>query len=516
MKRLLVLFILLSAFCVLPSFVLADTCACWCESSGGAYENGESEDVAACQDACDDYLGCYTEDQSDLEPQYNTMCWTQYECETSTETGELEGEWEGQATNCLPGEGRCYSEPEAVSLNVAIGSFTESDSLGDYINAAYSWVLTAGSLLAIVIIMLGGLQYMLARGKPEKVGKAKTRIKNAVVGIILLFATYAIANLVDPSFTTFNRLSPPKIRTIVFLDPSSTCEVMEEAGLNITADTDACGDTGIVDGFREGFEDVQTSITDGTECIWSTCYEDDGETEDPMETCMSSTESATGYECVRCGFAHSQGVTPSDSACESLLASDPEPDDDDLYYCEYDPGLFDLGVSYTACVELVYPEEGNSLDCDQLRQDAEDGDSESCRAYDLVLATYLDPELLDVGEQELEYEPIDDIESGDENYPWLEEICINDPCGLAPEGEQCAVFQLDLDGEAAVIVTVLGVPGIVITGGAAIPVVAALATAAGFAGDELIVNCANSESSGYGLMDCRDEDGEDVDCNPTW
>lgn len=52
-----------------------------------------------------------------------------------------------------------------------------------------------GSLF-LVLIMYGGFQYMFAQGEPEKIKSAKTTIVNAILGMIIVAASYAIANYV--------------------------------------------------------------------------------------------------------------------------------------------------------------------------------------------------------------------------------------------------------------------------------------------------------------------------------
>jgi len=94
--------------------------------------------------------------------------------------------------------------------------YVKSNYLGEYIEAGYKWVLGAASLLAIVMLMLGGLQYMLARGKSEGIRKAKTRIRNAITGIVLLFGAFTIAFMVDPGSTTFDTLNTEYVVERVF------------------------------------------------------------------------------------------------------------------------------------------------------------------------------------------------------------------------------------------------------------------------------------------------------------
>ncbi|MCC7357564.1 hypothetical protein IT408_03610 [Candidatus Uhrbacteria bacterium] len=66
------------------------------------------------------------------------------------------------------------------------------------IQAALSLV---GVLLLIMLIYAGFL-WMTAQGEPKQVDKAKGIIRDAVVGLIIIFAAYAIANFVLDKLVT--------------------------------------------------------------------------------------------------------------------------------------------------------------------------------------------------------------------------------------------------------------------------------------------------------------------------
>jgi uncharacterized membrane protein YwzB len=71
-------------------------------------------------------------------------------------------------------------------------------TIGRLINAALG-------LLGIVMVMLviyAGYLYLTAQGDDDKVATAKTTIKNAVIGAILIFLAYAITNFVIDAIIT--------------------------------------------------------------------------------------------------------------------------------------------------------------------------------------------------------------------------------------------------------------------------------------------------------------------------
>ncbi len=81
------------------------------------------------------------------------------------------------------------------------GQCIKSNFLAEYLNAVYAWMIGAGITIAIVLVMVGGLQYTLSAGGSE-IGKARERIANAITGIILLLCVYLILNTINPQLTS--------------------------------------------------------------------------------------------------------------------------------------------------------------------------------------------------------------------------------------------------------------------------------------------------------------------------
>ena len=105
-------------------------------------------------------------------------------------------------------------------LTSTVQGRTNSNLLGAYVAAMYSYLLVAGAIIAITMMMVGGLQYATSRGDSKQLEGAKRRINNAVVGVILLLLAYNIAFIIDPSTTTFESLSLARIEEIA-LDASA-------------------------------------------------------------------------------------------------------------------------------------------------------------------------------------------------------------------------------------------------------------------------------------------------------
>lgn len=103
------------------------------------------------------------------------------------------------------------------------------DFLGRYLTGVYRYLLGISVTLAIVFIMVGGIQWLMATGS-DGVSKAKTRINNAVVGFVLLLSVYVILFTVNPNLTVFD---PIEVRSIqaVFISTENTDDDISALGL---------------------------------------------------------------------------------------------------------------------------------------------------------------------------------------------------------------------------------------------------------------------------------------------
>lgn len=82
-----------------------------------------------------------------------------------------------------------------------------STLLPAYVSGVYKFLVPLMAMVAVVILMVGGIQYILAHGNMDQVKKAQSRMSNAVVGLILLLAAYNIGFLIDPNVVKFGALT---------------------------------------------------------------------------------------------------------------------------------------------------------------------------------------------------------------------------------------------------------------------------------------------------------------------
>lgn len=196
----------------------------------------EGSYYCSCTNSTDDVTDAHSTIPTTAE-QCNAYCFgvhTDTYTETCTLSTGAAGYQFGQGTvtapvvteESAPASTEAVKDPIVPILNIPIPGFsgfstpttangyTSSSFIAEYINAVYGWVLGAAALIAVVMMMIGGLQYVLARGKPKYITKAKTRITNAITGVILLLIVYDLAYLMNPNITLLTNLNVLTVQQI--------------------------------------------------------------------------------------------------------------------------------------------------------------------------------------------------------------------------------------------------------------------------------------------------------------
>src|SRR3989344_5444057 len=74
--------------------------------------------------------------------------------------------------------------------------------IGQYVNAIYLYLLGIVGLVTVIIFMHAGLEWMTSGGNATSVAHAKGRMRNAAIGMAILFGSYTILYLITPEFVT--------------------------------------------------------------------------------------------------------------------------------------------------------------------------------------------------------------------------------------------------------------------------------------------------------------------------
>lgn len=74
--------------------------------------------------------------------------------------------------------------------------FDSSESIETAISQVITTVLSFLGVIFLVLIIVAGYQWMTAGGNDEQVKQAQQKIKNSVIGLVIVLAAYAIVVLV--------------------------------------------------------------------------------------------------------------------------------------------------------------------------------------------------------------------------------------------------------------------------------------------------------------------------------
>ena len=73
-------------------------------------------------------------------------------------------------------------------------------NLDDSITNILNWILGLIGVVCVIVMIIGGVQYMTSTGDPGKVKKAKDTIMYAIIGLIVVILAAAIVNFVVAQF----------------------------------------------------------------------------------------------------------------------------------------------------------------------------------------------------------------------------------------------------------------------------------------------------------------------------
>ncbi|MFA7662507.1 MAG: pilin [Patescibacteria group bacterium] len=112
--------------------------------------------------------------------------------------GSLMVSWR-ENTECKKIEACLATWDEPLPLAIPIAGTVNINSLGEYIQTVYNWSIGAISIIAVVMIMIAGFQWISSAGDEKAIGGAKERIKNAIFGLVVIGVSYLLLQLVNPA-----------------------------------------------------------------------------------------------------------------------------------------------------------------------------------------------------------------------------------------------------------------------------------------------------------------------------
>ncbi len=209
------------------------SCTCYCSAPGGAKAAGTPvSDVSECDAACGQIssqlsydskvVACTAGQPFDIKD-FPTCFKDENDCAFNCSSGpkvanqpQEESVFDSsQPPVCPVGYHYCYCVGKNYPLEIPIGANTTVKDVGDYVQTIYHYLLGISIIVAVVMVMIGGLQYLLTASGSGGVSEAKTKITNAVVGLVLLFGAAVILQTVNPQLLNLEIPRLPVQRKIV-------------------------------------------------------------------------------------------------------------------------------------------------------------------------------------------------------------------------------------------------------------------------------------------------------------
>lgn len=102
---------------------------------------------------------------------------------------------ENPAANTNPVQAYTF---EPLTQLPGLDSISESESLAGFLNQLYKILIGVGAVGAVIMIMFAGVQIMISSGSVRTNTEAKSRISNAVLGLLLILSPVIVFGIINP------------------------------------------------------------------------------------------------------------------------------------------------------------------------------------------------------------------------------------------------------------------------------------------------------------------------------
>lgn len=93
------------------------------------------------------------------------------------------------------------ASPVLAADNNLVAGIPKDASAAELIAYFFDLGIAIGAFIAVVIIVMAGIEWMTSGGNPGKVESAKDKIKNTLLGVVILFGCYLILGVINPELT---------------------------------------------------------------------------------------------------------------------------------------------------------------------------------------------------------------------------------------------------------------------------------------------------------------------------
>lgn len=123
------------------------------------------------------------------------------------------------------------SATSAVGYYDAATGKMNSDLLARYIKAFYDYGITIAGILATIVLMAGGVVWLVSGGDSGKIGQAKELITGSIIGMVILVCAWIILNTVNPNLVKLAAIQTTVIKKVSYCcDPAKGGVPMDKEG----------------------------------------------------------------------------------------------------------------------------------------------------------------------------------------------------------------------------------------------------------------------------------------------
>ncbi|MEK7131400.1 MAG: pilin [Patescibacteria group bacterium] len=151
-------------------------------------------------------------DNTSQIPELNPFCWHRKDCQDirkqfgGTGTGDDGFITDVSVVPCTGGGvkgspeewGRCLPAGQ-TKTEISFGGQDKFSNIGEFIVLMYKYLLTIASIVAVVMIIIAGMQWVTSGGNSEAISSAKKRIGGAVIGLFIAYMSYFVLNTINPA-----------------------------------------------------------------------------------------------------------------------------------------------------------------------------------------------------------------------------------------------------------------------------------------------------------------------------
>jgi len=106
---------------------------------------------------------------------------------------------------------QCAGDP--IQLNLQYPKFGPFDLNADQdlvqvVGYLYYFIVGISGLAAFVMLVWGGVQWLTSGAIPSQAGEARDRIKGAILGLLLVLASFLIIQIINPGLTILSVTCP--------------------------------------------------------------------------------------------------------------------------------------------------------------------------------------------------------------------------------------------------------------------------------------------------------------------